>query len=256
MAQVATSRRRRHQKLGLRASPLERDGRRFSMADARNRGRRRGGFGLRGQLRGWPHGHRDRSAVSRCSGRGLWRDRGGRTTPGQGASTRRAASADRWRRAHQARARSTETTPCGHRDHRLLRGAAPPGGSRSVGATRGAGPPARSSSLTGPSFTRRGAARSYLGDPAGGLHRPHCERVADCPVHRLGGAIQVRRPRGVPAAAGRAPLRHVRGRLHPRGGRLHLRDPRHALRPRRSRAPRHRGNRARHRLQGGEIRAA
>src|SRR6184192_807971 len=76
------------------------------------------------------------------------------------------------------------------------------------------------------------------------------------PAHRPEGAVQVRRRRGIPAAAGRAPIRHVRGRVHARGGRLHLRDARYALRARRSCAPRHRGDRARHRLQGGEVRAA
>src|SRR5436853_625900 len=79
------------------------------------------------------------------------------------------------------------------------------------------------------------------------------EIVAD--AQRLLKEVPSRR-RGVPAAAGRAPVRHVRGRVHARWGCLHFRDARGALRPRRSCAPRHRGDRARHRLQGSEVRAA
>src|SRR5207253_6746682 len=106
------------------------------------------------------------------------------------------------------------------------------------------------------SSSRPGAPRRHVGNPGGGLHRSHRERVAHWPVHRLESAVQVRRRRGIPGAAGRAPVRHVRGGVHARGGRLHLRDARGALRARRSRAPRHRGDRARHRLQGSEVRAA
>src|SRR5207302_10619960 len=148
-----------------------------------------------------------------------------------------------------------ETAPRGHRRHRLLRGPAPPGGPGRGRAARGAAAPAGDARPT-TSSSRPGAPRCYVGNPAGGLHRSHRERVAHWPVHRLEGTVQVRRRRGVPAAAGRAPVRHVRGRVHSRGGRLHLRNARCALRPRRSCAPRHRGDRARHRLQGSEVRAA
>ena len=39
------------------------------------------------------------------------------------------------------------------------------------------------------------------------------------------GPVQVRAGQGLPAGAGRAALRHVRGRVHPRGRPLHLRGP-------------------------------
>src|SRR5947199_586817 len=215
------------------------------MANAGDRGWRRGGLRLRGQLRGWPHRHPDRGPVSDRSGRGLQRDRGGRATPAQGNQRPRSG---------RARSRPVETAPRGRRRHRLLRGPAPPGGPGRGRAARGAAAPA-GDARPSTSSSRPGAPRCQVGNPGGGLHRSHRERVAHWPVHRLESAVQVRRRRGIPAAAGRAPVRHVRGRVHARGGRLHLRDARGALRARRSRAPRHRGDRARHRLQGSEVRA-
>src|SRR5438093_8880966 len=225
------------------------------MAEPGDRGRRRAGLRLRGQLRRWPHRHRDRGAVSHRSGRGLRRDRGGRATPAEGGAEWRPARANGRPGADDGRPQPAQTATRRHHRHRLLRSPAPPGGPRRVCAARGAASPA---GRPGPrtSSCPPGAPRRHMGNPGGGLHRSHCERVAHRQVHRLEGAVQVRRRRGVPAAAGRAPVRHVRGRVHARGGRLYLRDARHALRARRSRAPRHRGDRARHRLQGSEVRAA
>ena len=77
-----------------------------------------------------------------------------------------------------------------------------------------------------------------LGDATRVSRRPHRLGLADPSVHRPGGPVQVRPGQGLHAGPGRAPLRHVRGRVHARGRPLHLRGPAGAGRPGRSRAPR------------------
>ena len=62
-----------------------------------------------------------------------------------------------------------------------------------------------------------------LGDAHGRPRRPHRLGLADPPLHRPGGPLQVRARQGLRPRARRAPLRHVRGRVHPRGRPLHLR---------------------------------
>ena len=60
--------------------------------------------------------------------------------------------------------------------------------------------------------------------------------------------------KGYVPGAGRAALRHVRGRVHARGRPLHLRGAAGACRPRRSGAPRDRRDRPRHRPEGRQVR--
>ena len=63
----------------------------------------------------------------------------------------------------------------------------------------------------------------HLGDPQRRLRRPHRQRLADPPLHRPRGAVQVRARPCLQAAGGRGPLRHVRGRVHARRRSLHVR---------------------------------
>ena len=58
-----------------------------------------------------------------------------------------------------------------------------------------------------------------LGDAPGRAGRPHRLGLADPPLHRPGRALQVRARQRLRPAAGRDALRHVRGRVHPRGDR-------------------------------------
>ena len=76
--------------------------------------------------------------------------------------------------------------------------------------------------------------RAHLGHAPGRPCRPHRLGLADPPLHRPGGPLQVRAGQRLRAGAGRAALRHVRGRVHARGRPLHLRG---AAEPRRPRRP-------------------
>ena len=78
------------------------------------------------------------------------------------------------------------------------------------------------------------AARADLGDAPGRAGRSHRLGLADPPLHRSRRALQVRARQGLRARSRRAALRHVRGRVHPRGRPLHLRG---AARPRRPGRP-------------------
>ena len=84
-------------------------------------------------------------------------------------------------------------------------------GSRPAPATPAAAEPPAPGGARGPD----------LGDPQGSPRRPHRLGLADPPLHRLRGALPLRRfaePRG---GAGRGAVRHRGRRVHPRRGPLH-----------------------------------
>ena len=89
-----------------------------------------------------------------------------------------------------------------------------------------------------------------VGDAAGRLRRSHCIGLADPSLHRSGRALPICPGEGPRAAGRRTALRHVRGRVHPRGRSLHVRGAAGQARPERHGADRHRRDRARHRPEG------
>ena len=162
-----------------------------------------------------------------------------------GARPRRRRSATS-RRAEQARrgagpARAPEGAARPGRRDRLLRRQRARGGRGA--ARRPRGPAARGRAGRSPAGSRPTSLGELhgpdLGDAPGRPRRPHRLGLADPPLHRPGGPLQVRAGQGLRARAGRAALRHVRGRVHPRGRPLHLRGAagaRRAWTTRRSRA--------------------
>ena len=94
-----------------------------------------------------------------------------------------------------------------------------------------------------------------LGHAARRACRPHRIGMADPALRRPRRPVQVRASQGLPTGAGRGALRHVRGRVHPRGRPLHFRGPVRANGPRRAGAAGDRRDRPRHRPQGRQVRA-
>ena len=146
-----------------------------------------------------------RGAVQhRARGR-LPRARQGDPRDREGAPHRR-----RWRGCaprRRASPRSTFSAPTGARTWRR-------GSPRCRGRRHGARPA---------SAAARVRSRPGLGDAARRACRPHRLGLADPPVHRPGRARSSSCRRKGYGREGRTPLRHVRGRVHPRGRPLHLR---------------------------------
>ena len=139
------------------------------------------------------------------------------------------ARAGRARRAHRRRAGAAAAAPGGDRTDRLVRRPGRAAAERALAAA--ASPPAPS-----PEAARGSASpvrRRHLGHAHGHQGRPDLQRLAHPALHRPGSPVQVRPGQGLPARGRRAPVRHVPGRVHPRGRSLHLRDAARAVRARR-----------------------
>ena len=217
---------------GLCAAQQRGDPGGLRLAGARDRRAGWRGSGLRG--RAGRRAGRCRAApdVRRHPQRGL-------CAPGRGGACACRAPRRRERRQRAGRHRQPGGPPAQaverDRRHRLLR-------SRRARGCRAADRPRREPSeprershdpATGP--IRDAADRQQdLGDARARADRPHRLGLADPPLHRRGGALQVRARPQLRAARRRGALRHVRGRVHPRGRPLHLRGAGAARRPRRS----------------------
>src|SRR3954451_13288845 len=245
------ARRRGGQERRLRPARGRAAARGLRVAAARDRLRRRRGVRLRGAHDRRPHrpggqGHVRPGARRRLRGAGQAGARP-RRRAGRGAGGREAR-----RSARAARAAAGAARP-GRRD-RLLRRPREPGGRGPAGRPGGPAARGRAGRARGTGRRPRPAARADLGDAPGRPRRPHRLGVAGPPLRRRGGDLQVRAGQGLRARAGRAALRHVRRRVHPRGRPLHLRGPAAPGRAGRPGAARHRRAGARPRPQGRPVR--
>src|SRR4051794_1244779 len=166
---------------------------------------------------------------------------------GRGAGGRAARRGARAARAAEGAARP------GRRD-RLLRRPREPGGRGPAGRPGAPAARGRAGRARGTGRRPGPAARADLGDAPGRPRRPHRLGVAGPPLRRPGGDLQVRAGQGLRARAGRAALRHVRRRVHPRGRPLHLRGAPGPGRAGRPGAARHRRAGPRPRPQGRPVR--
>src|SRR4051794_27166189 len=245
------ARRRGGQERRLRAARHRRGPGGLRVAAARDRLRRRRGVRLRGAHGRRPHrpggqGHVRPGARRRLRGAGQAGARP-RRHAGRGAGGREARRGARAARAAEGAARP------GRRD-RLLRRPREPGGRGPAGRLGAPAARGRAGRARGTGRRPGPAARADLGDAPRRPRRPHRLGVAGPPLRRPGGDLQVRAGQGLRAGAGRAALRHVRRRVHPRGRPLHLRGPAGPRRAGRPGAARHRRAGPRPRPQGRPVR--
>ena len=251
LAPAAGPRRRPGEERGPRPAGDRRGAGGLRLAAARDRRRERGGHGLRGPVRRRALGSRDPGAVPAGARRRLPRAR--RRGP---RARRRPRGPDLVRAqgggAASARAPQDASRP-DRRDRLLRRQRSRGGGGLARRARARARRGRRSARAAGAGL--RPPRRPRLGDPAGRARRSDRLGLADPPLHRPQGEVQVRPAQGLRAAAGRAALRHVRGRVHPPGRPLYVRGPAGRCAGRgRSRAPGDRRDRPRHRPQGWQVR--
>ena len=233
-----------------------RDAGRFSVAAAGDPGGRRRGDPLRGPAGRRPDRPGGQGSVRQGPGRRLRRPGRRGAQPGGDGGVRSGTVAGSHPGVPAPAGQAPPASRRGRGD-RLLRSQRPR--CRRGAALRDREPPhrgGRDREKGGNHACRAGeTARSDLGDPPGRSRRPHRVGLADPPVHRPGGPVQVRVGQRLCPGTRRDPLRHVRGRVHARGRSLHLRGPAGQAVPAGTGTPGHRRDRPRHRPEGRQVRA-